>query len=421
MRVMPSVNRRRPRLGIYEPSAGTSGPSRYVESLLTGIDRDEFDVVLFCRANGPYAAQDGIEQVPIDAGPPPVDSCHLPAGSAPSRISTRAWRAFTPKSLKLWSGFLRDAHRLARIFRQHPVDLLHTNNTGCEESPFAARLAAIPRIVGTFHVDSTYDLTGAHSHLRHRAIENVSNQCLHAAIAVSEATRQDWLRRTHLAHDRVYTIYNGITPIDSPDEDRRANARARLGLASDSVIIGGVGRLDHAKGFNDLLDAAAILLPNHPRLVVAIAGQGPLRESLEQRAARLNIAGRVRFLGFRPDVADVYAAIDIFALPSVCEALPYTLLDAMAAELPVVATTVGGVPEVVVQGETGYLVPPRNPRALAAALARLLTSPRLRNQLGAAARDRVTRQFDERQMVDKTLGLYRQLLDACPARVALAG
>src|SRR5207302_1086565 len=129
-----------------------------------------------------------------------------------------------------------------------------------------------------------------------------------------------------------------------------------------------------------------------------IAGTGPLRESLEQQGARLGLGGEARFLGFQPDVQLCLDALDVFAMPSRCEALPYALLEAIATELPAVGTAVGGVPEVIVPGETGFLVPSRNTQALAAALRPLLESADLRRRFGKAGRERVVQHFNEREM-----------------------
>jgi glycosyltransferase involved in cell wall biosynthesis len=405
---------RRHRIGIYEPSPGPSGPSRYVESILAGINPEEFQVILFCGQGGPYAPRPGVilEEVMPQARAP---SAQL----APATPSKRPWRAVTPAWLKLWSGFGQESLRLAASFRRRPVDLLHTNNAGCEESAVAARLAGIPRVLGTFHVDSGVDVSKRHNGLRHRALEFISNQCLHAAIAISDATGRDWVRRTRLAPRRVVTIRHGVNPVKGARGIDQTAARRQLGLPTDeSLIVGGVGRLDVVKGFDVLLEAVASLAAEYPNLIVALAGDGPLRTMLEGQAARLGIGDRVHFLGFRMDVKDVYEALDIFAMPSRCEALGYALLDAMTAELPAVASRVGGVPEVVVPGETGFLIPVGDHRALAAALKPLLDDPELRRRMGRAGRERVVRHFSEREMVARTIELYRRLLNGAAMSTA---
>jgi glycosyltransferase involved in cell wall biosynthesis len=400
----------RPTIGIYEVSPAPSGPSRYVESILAAIEPDEFEIMLFCRTGGPYAPRRGVT---LEEVMPPART-HPPALHATATPATkRARHAITPAWLKLWSGFGQQSFRLAAAFKRRPVDLLHTNNVGCEESAVAARLAGIGRVLGTFHIDSRVDIARRNNGLRHRALEFVSNQCLHAAIAVSDDTGREWIRRTRLAPRRVVTIHNGIDAGSCPPTVERAGARRKLGLPmdNDTLIVGGVGRLDPVKGFDLLLDAIALLAPQHPKLILALAGDGPARHTLQQQAARLGITDRVYFLGFCKDVRQVYAALDIFAMPSRCEALPYALLEAMTAQIPAVASRIGGVPEVVVPNQTGLLIPVGDSHALANALASLLSNPDLRQEMGRAARERIIQHFSEREMVAQTLALYRQLLN----------
>jgi glycosyltransferase involved in cell wall biosynthesis len=299
---------------------------------------------------------------------------------------------------------------LARLLRKHPVDLFHTQYTGCEEAPVAARIVGAHHVIGTFHVNSTLDLNRTRSGPAYRVLENLSNHCLDAAIAVSRATGRDWIERTHIPARRVVTVYNGIDPDRFARQRSRADARRHLGLPEDALVVGGLGRLDEAKGFAYRIAAAARLQGEVPNLVVAIAGEGPLRKSLENEAAQLGVAQRVRFLGFQRDVQLTLDALDVFALPSLSEALPYAVLEAMACGLPVVGTTVGGVPEIIVPGETGFLVPPCNPNALAERLRILLRDADLRARMGMVGRERVIRHFHERDMVRQTIQLYREVL-----------
>jgi len=264
--------------------------------------------------------------------------------------------------------------------------------------------------MGTFHVDSTYDLHRQRSGMTHRLLEHLSNHCLQTGIAVSEATKRDWVRRTHIPAARVVTIHNGIDPEKFQRQRIRAEARLQLGLPEKSLLVGGLGRLDEAKGFEYLLTAAARLRSEFPSLVVVIAGDGPLRKPLEATASQLGISQVVRFLGFQQDVQSVLDALDLFALPSLCEACPYAVLEAMATELPVVGATVGGVPELMVEGKTGLLVPPRDADRLAAALRTVLKDAELRNRMGIAGRERVIRNFQEQDMVRETIDLYRRAL-----------
>jgi glycosyltransferase involved in cell wall biosynthesis len=166
-----------------------------------------------------------------------------------------------------------------------------------------------------------------------------------------------------------------------------------------------VGRLDPQKGHRHLLVAATEV----PDAVFVLAGEGTERQALEELADRLNVADRVRFLGDRSDVADLLAACDVFVLPSLYEGLPISLLEAMAAERPAIATAIGGVDEVVRDGDSGLLVPPAQPGELAAALRRLLADEQLRARLAAAGHSLVTSEFSAPDMVRRVVELYELL------------
>lgn len=398
------MNRRPTRLGIYCPGTGTGGPWRYVHSILAGIDLDEFDVSVFCDMTDGYSPRPGVRIVPL-SGTEPTSTLQQATTVAEPR--KRGPGSLLPRPLRVWAGFARDAARLARTFRRHPVDLLHTQCTGCEESPVAARLAGIPRVLGTFHVGSSLDLHRLRSGPTHRVLEHLSNRCLDLGVAVSRATRADWLQRTHVSPARMVTIHNGIDPAKFCRRVSREAARQELGIPVDRVVVGSVGRLDDAKGYGDLIAAAALLKGEFPALEIVIAGSGPLAAHLAELAERCGVADVVRFLGFRQDVQAVLDSLDVFAFPSWSEALPYALLEAMATGLPAVGSTVGGIPEVIDQDVTGLLISPRNPERLAVALAELIRSPDLRARMGAAGRQRVETAFDERDMVQNTIGLYR--------------
>lgn len=394
-------------IGFYCPGVGTGGPWRYVHSILAGLDPGEFDATVFCDLPGEYEPRPWVKVVRL-GGPvalPDGAAATTPREASPAKRS--ALTGLAPRAVRLWAGFGKQSRQLARLFRRHPVDLFHTQLTGCEESPVAAKLAGIRNVIGTFHVDSTYDLHRERSGPSHRLLEMVSNRCLNPAIAVSHATKRDWVRRSHMPADRVVTIHNGIDPEKFHRRQSREAARAALGLPTNGLIVGGLGRLDEAKGFTYLLDAAARLRPVLPDLIVTIAGAGSLREPLEKQVSQLGLTGVVRFLGFQSDVQAVLDALDVFAMPSLCEALPFALLEAMATELPAVGSAVGGIPEVIVPGETGFVVPARDPARLAQSLRVLLKDATLRDRMGTAGRARVIRDFHERDMVQKTVDVYR--------------
>ena len=395
----------RPRIGIYEPGDRPSGPSRYVDAILAEVDPDELEVVILGHARGPFAGHPSATLWPVAGG----EAADSESGEADESHAGR--RALPiPRIVSLWAGFARESRRLARALKGCRLGLLHTQNTGCEESAVAARLAGVPRVLGTFHVDSTYDLDRARSGFRHRVLEHLSNHSLDRAIAVSEATKLDWVQRTRLPGERVCVIPNGVDAERFRRRSSPAEARAALEIPAGSVVLGCLGRLEPAKGFGDLLQAISQLGDDGPPLTLVIAGRGPLRESLGRQAESLGLGENVRFLGFREDVRDVLEASDVFVLPSWCEAMPFALLEAMAMGLPAIGTSVGGVPEAIHHSETGLVVPARDPAALARAIRTMRDSSELRHRMGEAGRERVVRHFSERRSVRRTIEVYRDLL-----------
>jgi glycosyltransferase involved in cell wall biosynthesis len=221
--------------------------------------------------------------------------------------------------------------------------------------------------------------------------------------AISEGVKEA-LARSGVDPPRVRVVPSGIDlePFEAPVD--RAALRARLGIATGEVLALQVAALAPHKSQTDLLRAASIACPRVPALRIWIAGEGPLRATLEEEHRALGLGTFVRFLGFREDVNDLLAAADLFVVSSYLEGMGTSTLDAMAAGLPVVATRVGGIPEIVTEGETGLLVPARDPGALADAIVRLAEEPALRRRLAEGGRRRI-RDFS----ADRTEGLMNAL------------
>jgi len=220
---------------------------------------------------------------------------------------------------------------------------------------------------------------------------------------------RDALVRSGVDPGRIRVVPSGIdlAPFDEP-ADRRA-IRERLGVAPDEVLAFQAAALAPHKSQTDLLRAAALARGDAPRLTVWIAGEGPLRGALEEEQRALGLGTVVRFLGFREDVNDLLRAADLFVVSSYLEGMGTATLDAMAAGLPVVATRVGGIPEIVDDGVTGILVPPRDPGALGAAMVRLAGDAALRARFGVAGRARV-REFSADRTEERTRALYDEVL-----------
>lgn len=254
---------------------------------------------------------------------------------------------------------------------------------------------------------------------RARWIERFAMRTVTAMTAVSRETADlyakflDW-------RGSVRIIPNGVPTIPYA-EDARRRTRGDLGLAANTPMLLAVGNVKPEKGFEDLLEAAAILRDRHGlgSFTVLVAGgtaDEAYRKRLAQTAHAFRLGETVRFLGYRDDTANLYQAADAFVLSSHTEGLPMVLLEAMAAGLPVVATSVGGVPDAVTDAQTGLLVPPANPSALADAMARILDDTALREQMGRAAQARVAEQFGIGQMAGRYAAVFREVQHSASIR-----
>jgi glycosyltransferase involved in cell wall biosynthesis len=231
-------------------------------------------------------------------------------------------------------------------------------------------------------------------------------------VCVSQAVRRV-CREGGLPDAMLRVVHDGVDPTRVAAGDRR-RGRQSLGLADDQILLLTVAKLTDHKGHRFLLEALPEVIQRLPNAVVAFAGDGELREALERQAEQLSVKEHVRFLGFRNDVYDLIQAADLFILPSHKEGLCSTLIDVMLAERTIVATTAGGIPDLVGGDEPGetpvaWMVPPRDPTALAAAILRCLASPQQCVQMQTEARRRAEERFTADSMVEATLAVYRDV------------
>ena len=228
-----------------------------------------------------------------------------------------------------------------------------------------------------------------------------------AIVAVSRSVAMRSADREEI-RERTIVIHNAVSA-EAP-RNNRASVRAALGLGDEPVGLV-IGSLNAVKGHALLLEALATLASGMRQPTVLLAGDGPERASLMQRAASLGVGEKVRFLGFRRDIPDLLGAVDFLIMPSLNEGLPLALLEAMGQGVPVIATAVGGVPEVAEHERTALLVPPQDTRALAAAIDRLSGDSGLRARLSAGARTAVQASFSHSAMVGRYTALYQRIID----------
>jgi glycosyltransferase involved in cell wall biosynthesis len=292
--------------------------------------------------------------------------------------------------------------RLYRLLRQERPIILHTwlfhaNISG----KLLGRLAGIPIVV------SGERTMGMESRWRYW-LNRMTDLCTDRVVCVSQRVADFVVNQVGIPQGKVVVIPNGIQIPDPEHLPLKRKARAELELPPDQVLVGTVARLDPVKRLDVLLHA----LESLPQVYTVIVGEGPERAGLLTLSEQLGLTSRVRFAGQQEDIWPWLTASDIFALSSDWEGMSNALLEAMAAGLPVVATAIGGNPDVVMDEVTGLLVPPRDPTSLAEAITRLLDDPDLRHRMGQAGRERVLQHFSVERMVERTQTLYDQLLDA---------
>jgi glycosyltransferase involved in cell wall biosynthesis len=292
--------------------------------------------------------------------------------------------------------------RLRRLLRDDRVDVLHTHtHFGLNVLGRVAGRLAGARVVAHMHIANVFRPGRGRS--TQIALDNATARLCAAIVAVSEATRDALLAQGYPVTVRV--VHNGVP-------DATASPRRPDEAPADAPVILLVGRLAPVKGQAELIDALALMESRRP--VVLLAGKdlergGAYHRELEQRAAAAGVGARVVFLGYREDVASILAAANLLVLPSHDEGLPLVVLEAMAAGRPVVATPVGGTPELVVDGETGLLVPAGDAHALAAALDTLLADGARAAALGAAGRRRFEERFTLDTMTRRLLAIYEEV------------
>lgn len=306
--------------------------------------------------------------------------------------------------------------RLVRLLQRERPDVVHTFLiTASIYGRMAAFMAGVPLVLAA--EQNVYQRKPK----RHALLERALAARTYRVVACCEVVGQFYQRQVGVSSSKVAVVYNAVRFGARPRAADRAPARAALGLPEDAIVLGTLGRLTEQKGQRLLLQAVSRLAAEHPNLVLFLAGVGPLRDELEAEAGQLGIVDRVRFLGMRRDRENLYAAMDIFVLPSQWEGLSLALVEAMGAGRAVVATSVGGNPEVVTDGRTGLLVPAFDSSALTDALGQMISDPEQRTALGEAAATEARTRFSIEEHVSQLAALYRQGLAERGRSPALLG
>ncbi|MGH7645529.1 MAG: glycosyltransferase [Gemmatimonadales bacterium] len=303
-----------------------------------------------------------------------------------------------------------------RLARSCGADVLHAH-----EFPMFVGLAPAARLRGLPMVATIHGREIPAAHGRRRWALRLAGRLSHRVVAVSMAMERFLVDDVGLPASGVATIYNGIDIDRYRHEGPSDEVRRSLGLPHGARVVGTVGSLYPVKGQTYLLQAMARVVAHVRDAVCLIAGRGELGPALEREAAELGLGDRVRLLGYRTDVPALLSLMDVFVLPSLSEGLPLSLLEAQAAGKPVVATRVGGSPEAIADGQSGYLIPPREPVVLAERITSLLEDPARARAMGERGRARVATTFSLETMARGYLGLFRACADGGTGQVVWAG
>lgn len=308
---------------------------------------------------------------------------------------------FTMKrGLNVWG-----AMQILRYARSNDIRILHTH--GYKPNIL---LSTVPR--GGIRVVSTvHGWAKRTAGLKARIYEILDALCLRRMdriVAVSGAVRDDLVKRG-ICQDAVAVIYNGL-PLESYDcHATDPGVRSEFGLAQDAFVIGAVGRLASVKGFEYLIDAMALVRGDIPNCRLIVAGDGPLREDLTRRIAVNGLTPHVQLVGYQDPIARFFSAIDLFVMPSLSEGLPMALLEAMACRKPVIASSVGGIPEVITDGKSGVLMMPADSAQVADKIRFAYCNPRIMATLKVQARSLVESEFSSATMAERYVSEYSEL------------
>jgi glycosyltransferase involved in cell wall biosynthesis len=392
------------RVGFYVENYLAGGLERFLFDILNALPRDRFDVTVFHGGDVSFADR------LASSGAGDLKLVRVPIFST-RRLENAVWARRPPKTLWkifllgvdlarwLFAGVNIDSCR--RALREHPVDVLCAINGGypgamsCLSAVVAARREGVRR--------TALCLTGVPRRRRWPILEWIVDGRVESAadriISVCEASVRLAEARRGFSREKQSVVYPAIAAIRTPDAAAVKKSREAVAGARGPVI-GNISALEYYKGHRFLVEAVALLKPRYPDMVCVIVGGGAEAEELRRLAEASGVAGNVVFTGFlRGDAAPMISAMDVFVHPTLEDSFPYVVQEAMALGRPIVATAVGGIPEQIVDGESGRVVPPGDARALADAVRELLDDPARARSFAENAAARRERLFSVGKMI----------------------
>jgi len=337
-----------------------------------------------------------------------------PSGKTEEFLKRFRGRVIVIPYLKRDVGLLNDLAALVRlymVFRREEFDIVHTHTAKAGFiGRIAARLAGTPAVIHTPHGHDFYGYFGSLGSRIIIILERIAALFADKIAVLTGIEKIDMLKYHICAAGKIEIVNSGMdfSGFEKLDVDI-VKKKSKFRIGPDDYAVGMIGRLESIKGFEYFIDSARIVLNSIPNTKFLIVGDGTLRSNLEKRSRRIGIEDKVIFTGWREDMPQIIAMLDVLVLASLNEAVGRVLLEAGIAGKPVVATAVGGIPEIVKDGETGILVPPRDPERMAGAVTGLLKDKERRRAMGCAAKEWIKSNYNKEKMVSEIGNMYKDL------------
>jgi len=299
-----------------------------------------------------------------------------------------------------------------RIIKKYNPLIVHTHSSKAGLlGRLAAKLARVPIIIHTPHGHVFFGYFGSFKTKIFIILERFVSRITDKIVALTNEEKKDYIKFRIANEDKFDVIYSGIelNKFKELPFNENQNFKRELGIPENYLVVGTVGRLVPVKGPEFLIEAAKYIISKYPEVFFIFTGDGPLEQNLERQAFKSGIKDNIIFLGWRNDIAGIISVYDIFALPSLNEGMGRVLVEAMALGKPIVASNVGGIPDLVTHGKNGFLVPPKNPEKLAKYIQILIGDKEKRKKMGQAGKEMV-KNFSKEKMVEKIANLYEELL-----------
>ncbi len=361
------------------------GAQKYVYELATNLSSRGFDISVACGAGG----------ILID------------------KLQERNIKVFVLKNLVRPINPYRDLlafFKISKLIKREKPDLVHTSSSKAEIlGNLAARLAG-SKVIFTAHGFVFNEATGFKRKIL-IWLERLAAKWADKIIAVSEFDRQNAINEKIMTAKKIITIHHGLNLEFFKNFKKDTVAiRNRIGMPTNAPLVGTAANFYKTKGLKFLIEAAAIVIKKIPSARFLIAGDGELRPQLEKQIRNLGLQNKIFLIGFREDALEIIAALDVFALSSLKEGLPFVLLEAGAFGRPVAATQVGGVPEIVDHAKNGLLVPPADANSLAAAIFSLLSDKKTAEKFGSSLQKKIFSNFDFKKTLRETEAIYKNVI-----------